>query len=314
MRRFPAPTRRQWLSAAGAAPLAGAVPAGGPLPIAPMSKFFQFLDLAAMAEAAARIGFDGIDLCVRPGAHILPERVEDDLPKAAETLRKFGLGLPMITTAIVDAKTPHAEKILRTASKLGVRHYRWGGLRYSLDRDIAAQLESFRPRIAGLAALNQEYGMCAMYHTHSGITEVGASIWDLWVLLKDFDTRWVSVNLDIGHATVEGGFGGWIHSARLILPYTRGIAFKDFRWGRNARGEWAPQWCPLGEGMVNFKRYLPMVKQAGFHGPVQLHYEYPLGGADEGSRKPGMAPERIYAAMRRDLDLLRGWFRQAGLT
>jgi hypothetical protein len=66
--------------------------------------------------------------------------------------------------------------------------------------------------------------------------------------------------------------------------------------------------------MVNFKRYLPMVKQAGFHGPVQLHYEYPLGGADEGSRKPGMAPERIYAAMRRDLDLLRGWFRQAGLT
>ena len=304
------PTRRSWLAGAAAAPF----DATKPLRIAVMSKFFQFLDVPAMARAIAGMGFDGIDLCVRPGAHITPERVEEDLPRAAEAIRAAGLGLPMITTAILDVETPHAERVLRTAGKLCIRHYRWGGFRYHLDKYIPPQLESLKTRVAGLAALNRQHGMCAMYHTHSGPGQAGASIWDLWYLLKDFDPRWVSVNLDIGHATVEGGFGGWIHATRLILPYTRGIAIKDFRWGRNGKGAWVPQWCPLGEGMVDFRRYLPMLKDAGFDGPVQMHYEYPLGGADTGSRRPDMAPEQIYAAMRKDLTLLRQWFKEAGLA
>ncbi len=308
-------TRRKLIASTGAVVLAGrCARAAEPLQIAPMSKFYQFLDLEGMASAVARMGFDGIDLCVRPGAHVLPERVEDDLPRAAEIFRRHSLKLTMITTAIVDTTSPAAEKILRTAVKLGVRHYRWGGFRYDLSRDIAKQLDSIKPRVAELAAMNKEIGVCAMYHTHSGVREVGASIWDLWYLLKDHDPRWVSANLDIGHATVEGGYGGWIHSARLILPYTRGIAIKDFRWGRNAKGEWIPEWCPLGEGMVNFRRYLPMVKESGFNGPVQLHYEYPLGGADQGSKAPTIAHEQIWTAMRRDLNLLRAWLREAGLS
>ncbi len=308
-------TRRQCLAAATALPVvAGPAEPPKPLRIAVMSKFYQYLDLAGMAAAVKRIGFDGIDLCVRPGAHVLPERVEDDLPRAMQIFRAAGLELPMITTAIVDTRSPSAERILRTASKLGIRHYRWGGLRYDLKRDIAAQLDSFKPRVAELAAMNRQHGVCAMYHTHSGPKEVGASIWDLWYLLKDQDPQWVSANLDIGHATVEGGYGGWIHSTLLILPYTRGIAVKDFKWGRNAKGAWVPQWCPLGQGMVHFPEYCAMLKEARFQGPVQMHYEYHLGGADEGSRNPTMAAEEIYAAMRRDLDTLRGWFRQAGLA
>lgn len=303
-------SRRAWLAGAAAVPFGST----GVLRVAVMSKFYQFLDVPGMARAVAALGFDGIDLCVRPGAHVIPERVEDDLPKAAEAIRAAGLDLPMITTAILDTGTPHAERVLRTASKLGIRRYRWGSFRYDLNADIARQVEALKPRVADLAAMNQQYGMCAMYHTHSGPGQAGASIWDLWYLLKGFDPRWVSVNLDIAHATVEGGYGGWIHSTRLILPYTRGIAIKDFRWGRNAKGAWAPQWCPLGEGMVDYRRYLAMVKESGFAGPVQMHYEYPLGGADVGSRNPDMPVDKIYAAMRKDLLLLRQWLREGGLA
>src|SRR5687768_2204111 len=52
------------------------------------SKHLQFLNLKDMAEAAASIGFDGIDLTVRPNGHILPERVQSDLPLAVEAMRK----------------------------------------------------------------------------------------------------------------------------------------------------------------------------------------------------------------------------------
>jgi L-ribulose-5-phosphate 3-epimerase len=313
MPNLPSLSRRELLGAMCAS-AAFAQSGAEPLRISTMSKFFQFLDIAGMARAMKGIGLDGVDLCVRAGAHVLPERAEEDLPKALETIRREGSELLMITTAIADSSTPHAEKLLRTARRLGIRHYRWGGLRYDLSRPIAPQLEALKPRVAELAAMNKEIGICAMYHTHSGIREVGASIWDLWMLLKDHDPRWVSVNLDVGHATVEGGYGGWIHSTNLVLPMTRGTAIKDFKWGRNAKGQWVPQWCPLGEGMVDFRKYLGMLKQAGFSGPVQLHYEYPLQGVDEGSRQTPRNPERIYAAMRKDLDLLRTWMREAQLT
>lgn len=308
-------TRRDWLKTAALAASAVPAPAAGAkrLPIVVMSKFMQFLDIAQMGEMMAKLGFDGVDLCIRKGAHLLPEQVEVELPKALETIRKAGSDVGMITSDIVDATTPHAAKVLQTASRLGIRRYRWGGLRYDLSRPIARQLDDFRPRIKDLAALNREYGMTAMYHTHSGPTETGGSIWDLWYLLKDFNPDEVSFNYDIGHATVEGGYGGWLHTSRLALPLARGIAIKDFLWGRNAKGGWTPQWKPLGEGMVNFQKFLAMVKEAGFSGPVQLHFEYPLGGVDSGSRKPSIALETVWKAMRRDLALLREWMQAASL-
>ena len=60
------------------------------------SKHLQWLDYRGMAEAAAEIGFDGVDLTVRPRGHVLPERVEDDLPRAVEAVRQAGLRVEMI--------------------------------------------------------------------------------------------------------------------------------------------------------------------------------------------------------------------------
>jgi sugar phosphate isomerase/epimerase len=151
-----------------------------------------------------------------------------------------------------------------------------------------------------------------MYHTHSGPREVGASIWDLFLLLRDQNTAAVAANYDIGHATVEGGYGGWIHSANLMLPYMRGVALKDFLWQRNARGEWEPGWCALGKGMVNFKAFLPMLKSAGFAGPLQLHFEYPELGAAHTGGKLDIPKDRFIAIMKRDVALAKGMLRDAG--
>jgi len=52
------------------------------------SKHLQWLDYKEMANVLHEIGFDGADLTVRPGGHVLPDRVEEDLPKAAEALAR----------------------------------------------------------------------------------------------------------------------------------------------------------------------------------------------------------------------------------
>ena len=90
------------------------------------SKHLHWLDYKGMAKALADMGFDGADLTVRPGGHVLPEKVETDLPKAVEELGKEGKKVYMITTSVIDADDPVSERILKTASSLGIKHYRTG--------------------------------------------------------------------------------------------------------------------------------------------------------------------------------------------
>ena len=117
-------TRRTFLGSSLAAAAVGGAPAepnasGNKFVI--FSKHLQWAPWGEMAAAAMECGFDGIDLTVRKGGHVEPERVVDDLPRAAEAIRKAGSELVMITAGIVDAKSAHAEAILKTASALGVR-------------------------------------------------------------------------------------------------------------------------------------------------------------------------------------------------
>lgn len=306
-------TRRQALATLAAAPLAAA--GRNDSPICAFSKHFQWTDVRGCAEVCASLGYDGIDLTLRKGGHVLPERVEDDLPKAVETVRKAGLTVPMVTSDIVDTRTPNAERIIKTLGKCGIRHYRWGGMRWASTGSLPDQLAGFKAQVKDLAAMNKQYGVCAMYHTHSGVGQVGASFWDLYLLLKDFSPDAVSVNYDIGHATVEGGFGGWIASTRLLLPYMRGIAVKDFYWEKNAKGQWRPRWCGLGQGMVDFKQFFTMVKAGGFTGPLQLHMEYQeLGGANSGKAQFSIPKEQLLEIMRRDLGVFKGILRQTGMA
>ena len=308
-------SRRSVLYALSMAPAALTEPRpqeSGKLKVAIFSKHLLFLHGDDLPEGAAKIGFDGIDLAVRKGGHVAPERVRQDLPSLVAAIREHRLEVPMLTTDIADVDTPHCEDILRTMSELGIKHYRWGGFKYTDSQPMAAQIEAFKPRVEKLAALNTRYGVGAMYHTHSGINLVGAPIWDLHEILRGMDPKAVGVNYDIGHATVEGGFGGWIDSLRITGDYVRGIAVKDFLWKKNAHERWIPAWTPLGEGMVRFTEFFSMVAAMRFSGPLQLHFEYPLGGAEEGKSNVANRNE-VYSAMGRDLKRLRGYLTEAGL-
>jgi sugar phosphate isomerase/epimerase len=294
---------RRAVLAGAAALLARPVTAREKLKISIFSKHLAFVQGPELAKTAADLGFDGVDITVRKGGHIAPERVKETLPALVATIRKQGLAVPMVTTDIVDAETPFAEDILRTMSELGIRHYRFGGFKYAADKPVPAQLDAFRGRLDQLAKLNAKYQTCAMYHTHSGVGLVGAPIWDLYIIMRDIDPKLVGINYDIGHATIEGGLGGWIASWNVAGPHVRGMALKDFVWTKGARG-WREEWKPIGEGMVHWDQFLGMVAKSEFDGPVQVHYEYKLPEEDRAA---------TLAMMKRDLTTLRGYFAKAGL-
>ena len=130
----------RWSSEAGEANSAGR------LPIVYFSKHLQWLNWEQMAATAKELGFDGLDVTVRQGGHVEPARVQQDLPKVAKIVRQAGLDIPMITAGIVDANSPDAEAIIRSASEAGITRYRWGWLSWS-DNQNVPDLSNFRAMI-----------------------------------------------------------------------------------------------------------------------------------------------------------------------
>lgn len=316
--------------ALGEAPLAsGEASPAGKLKVSIFSKHLQWLSVPEAAAAAKEIGFDAIDLTVRADGHVAPERAAIDLPLAVDAIRKAGLEISMITTDITPDSMTSAEIVLRTASKLGIHRYRWGGLKYDPVKPIAEQVEAMRPRMRALAELNRRTQVCGMYHTHSGPGMIGACIWDLWLMFRDLDPEWMGINYDIGHATVEGGYGGWIATSKLTKDYMRGVAIKDFTWQRNGKGTthadpydkslgvegaFVPHWCAIDSGMVHFNSFFEIIKTNGFSGPVQLHFEYPLGGAEGGKKTLTLPREKVIDAMHADLNAVRAHMAKQGLV
>jgi sugar phosphate isomerase/epimerase len=270
------------------------------------SKHLQWLDYQEMARTAREIGFDGIDLTVRPGGHVEPQKVRDDLPKAVEAVRAAGLDVPTITTAVTDPTDKLTADILETASRAGIAFYRMGYYEYQDSKGIQQTLDEAKPMLRDLVEMNKQYKIAGTYQNHSGPQYVGACVWDLYYLIKDLDPRWIGSQFDIRHATVEGGTVWPVHF-RLLREYINTLVAKDFRWAR-VKGAWQPENCPLGEGMVDFPRFFKMLRSGGPAGIADLfclHLEYPLGGAENGARRLTGDKQQVIDAMRKDLQFLR---------
>lgn len=270
------------------------------------SKHLQFLNYADMADAAKEIGFDGVDLTVRPKGHVLPERVADDLPKAVEAIRKAGLEHTMITTAVQDASDSIDQKIVETAGKEGIEFYRMNWLRYPENKTIPQAVEEFQQTVKALSQLNKKNGIVGCYQNHSG-NLAGASLWELWDIIQKADKDYMGVQYDIRHGVVEGGMS-WKNGLRLIQPHIKILAIKDFVWEKR-NGGYAVQNVPLGEGMVDFKSYFALLKQYNINVPISLHFEYPLGGAEHGAFDIKVDKKVVFDAMRKDLK----WLREVGV-
>lgn len=276
-------------------PLKAEVAGTKPYKIIGFSKAFQNLNAEDTADTVAEIGWDGIECPVRPNGQgqIEPERAADELPKMIESLKKRGKELTLVTTAINRLSDPHAESLLRTLSKLGIRKYRLGFYHYSNTRSIPDQLKSLSEDLRAIAQLNQELGLQAGFQNHSGKDLVGAAVWDIWTIMRDLPAEHLGVCFDIGHATIEGGLS-WPTDARLMEGRMTAVYIKDFLWQRTDKG-WKEKWVMLGEGMVN-PAFFKWLKSTAFDGPISQHHEY-----DHGKGKP------MIEKMKKDLAVLKTW-------
>ena len=284
-----------------------ATPRANPDPICVFTKCLQFLDYDRLGETIASIGFDGADIPVRKGGHVLPENAILDLPKAVKALQKYRVKVPMMVTDISGPNYPEIERILGTASELGITNYRMGYLIYDPTKTVPENLDLHKKTIEKLEKINRKFNIHGEYQNHSG-TRVGGPVWDVYWILKDCDPAYIGVQYDIRHATCEGG-NSWPIGMKLLAPWIKTTDIKDFIW-KKENGKWQVANVPLGEGQVDFDVYLKEYTRLGISGPVSMHFEYDLGGAESGKANPDMSLDKISSYLKNDLKWLKAKFEQ----
>ncbi|HTL58145.1 MAG TPA: sugar phosphate isomerase/epimerase family protein [Candidatus Limnocylindrales bacterium] len=267
-------------------------------PIAVFSKIYQELKLGFenAAEVTAAAGLDGIDCPVRAGGEILPENAAEQLPKYADVLGRRNLKINLLTTDITSANSPHAETVLRTAQKLGLRYYRFGFITREASSSADGQITQVRARLKELSALNKQFGMCTLLQNHSPSGRTlyfGGDLSELVRAVDGFDPAQIGVAFDIGHALVVHG-DQWRQHFEALRSHFKIAYIKDVK---RTGG-----WVPFGEGDIAATGYFDLLKQMNYHDPISLHIEFDWHGAG----KP-KTPERLTQVLKESAQVLRRW-------
>ena len=272
------------------------------LPVCAFTKCLQFIDFDKLGETLAFAGFDGADLPVRPDGSVHPITIEEELPKAVKTLKKHGISVPMAVTAINNADDPLTERVLGALSQQGIKYYRTGFLLYDQAKSIQENLDSHKRTLDKLEKLNRKFGLHGAYQNHSG-TRLGGPVWDLYWVVKDLDPAYFGVQYDFCHAICEGSVS-WPLGMKLLAPWIKTVDIKDFLFSKE-KGQLKITYVPLGSGMVDFDLCLKQYRKHAISGPISIHFEYDLGGAELGKMNPQMGLNEISSLMKND----NTWFR-----
>lgn len=282
-----------------------------PISIHVFSKHLQFLGYDEMAETAAEIGFDGVDLTVRPGGHVLPENVQRDLPKAITAIQKHGLQSFLMTSRLNSPEGKVNRMVLDAAADQGIKYYRTDYFRYPEKGDVRAFLQDCQNTLKKLSDYSEKKGLHASYQNHAGSRLMGAPVWDIAGILHEINSPHLGSQYDIRHATVEGG-QAWPIGLNYIHPHINTLVMKDFVWEKRD-GRWRVVNTPIGEGMVDFPAYFKQLKALNLTAPISVHFEYPMPEEND-SLTETQKLEQTKQVMKKDLDTIRQYLKEAGLV
>jgi len=115
----------------------------------------------------------------------------------------------------------------------------------------------------------------------------------------------------------QAGSSGPSEQQRCRRPPGRGGGSREFplplAGNTFARGGgWSSPYVPMGMGLVDIFRYVTVLRDIGFNGPMELEAEYPLGGAQSGADKITLPREQVLGALKRDVLTIRAAFQQSG--
>ena len=252
-------------------------------------KPWKSLPLPQLARHARGLGFDLIELPVRPGFPVEPQNIERDLPAAVKTLADEGVHVLNITAdcALDD------ERLYSACAAAGIGMNR---VMFRLDgRDYVSAESAARRQLDAALPFCQQYNVQVGVQNHSGafvpVHALGAR-----QLLAGYDPRYVALVWDPAHQALQG------MDSDAALPVVASqlcvVNLKNAYWRRKsgpeaAEATWRIWWTSGAQGRASWRRVIAKLREIDYQGPICFSAEY----SDEA---------RVDELIRADLEYARG--------
>lgn len=240
------------------------------------SKFFAQYSVEQLGEKAVELGYDGIDICIRPGHPIHGDNVAEALPEAAGIWRDQGLTCPLATAPVstIDPSAPGVERFYAACAEAGIPRLKIGFWKFDGEDEYWQVLEAAREGLEAFVRLGEKYGVQTCYQIHSGPC-IGSNCAGLMHLIQGFDPAYVGAYPDFGHLALDGE--DWAMGLAMIREYLSVVGIKDAFYISQSEGEtpnYRPCFVKAGEGCVDWPRCLELLDKMDFDGPLTVHTEY----------------------------------------
>ena len=243
------------------------------------------LELAELAAYVKSLGFDGVELPVRPGYSVTPENVTTELPQAVKVLGEQGLKIASIAG-------PTDEKTFAACQEAGVPVIRiCVGMREG--EGYMAGEARLRREYEQMLPLLEKYGVTLGLQNHSGNRDVSSAM-GLRHLMEGLPPKQIGAVWDAGHNGLEGEAPE--SAIDIIWPHLRMVNLKSAYWRVQSSPDapqptWKPYWT-LGEvGRANWPRVVAELQKREYSGVVCLTAEY----TDEDQVDRNIAHDIAYA-------------------
>ena len=232
------------------------------------------MPLAEMAERIAALGFEGVELPVRPGFQVAPENVTSGLPAAARILGDFGLKIGSVAG-------PTDEPTIAACAAAGVPLIRIC-CHVPEGRDYLQWEAEQQRTFDGLLPCLDAAGVAIGVQNHCD-REITAAM-GLRHLIEKYDPRHVGAVLDFGHSGLAGEPPDLALGA--VFSHLRLVNFKSAYWKRVTgpqadRARWTQHWTTGREGLADWPAAVEELTRRGYAGDVCLSADYSDAQATE---------------------------------
>ena len=252
------------------------------------TKLFRGRSLDEIASSARDLGFDGIDLLIRPGHQLEPDAPEK-IPEAVRALERAGLTVPMATTDLTDPTRLPAERLLAGCAEAGIKVVRLGYWKYDPERGYAACFEAARRDLDALARLAGQTGVRLAVQLHGDTIHGSGS--QAAALLAGHDPALIGAYPDPGNQVVQDGREDWRFTFDVLGPWLCCVGVKNGGWfpadlAPSGHRRWRSDWLGIPDGMVPWDEVIGFLARSGYDGLLSFHshYEVPLPQALEQTR------------------------------
>jgi sugar phosphate isomerase/epimerase len=233
-------------------------------------KPWKNLELAKLALHVQELGFNLIELPVRPGFPVEPAHIEQALPAAVKLLGDLGISIVNVT---VDLPLTD-ERLYATCAASGITMNRVIFKRTSpsyWESEAAA-----RRQLDVALPLCEQYGVKIGVQHHYG-SSVPINSMGLYHLVKDYDPRWVGAIWDPAHNGLQGEDA--LTGLEMVQSHLCMVNLKSAYWRRTnppdgSTAQWAAYFCAGPHGRISWADVAKGVKQVGYTGPLTFSAEY----------------------------------------